>query len=435
MTSQGRDLRTDLAEVVRMVSTRSGLDLDGCHSERMVGTVRAMWRNAGTPRADQYGRLLDGDPGSWDALIDQLTIRETYFFRDRAQLQTVRSVVGAAASATGAPVQVWTAGCASGEEPYTLAIMLDEDGVLDRCRIHGTDLSNTAIERARAARYGRWSLRRCDPLQREAYFHQEGESFQLRRRFAGAVTFERHNLLAGPPRLAAFDVVLCRNVLLYLTGEALQQAAVTLRDALRPGGWLFLGPSDPLPPTDGLEQATGRAHGAYRRIGAEGAREPTAAFRGPVRGGPPRSQPPPRPSRVARPPTTDDVAGSAAEVKALAAAGDREAAERLMDQATGREPLDAELRYLAAALHLRAGRPEAAAAAARAAVYLDGSLAVAHLMLGRAEQLCGNTARARRSFATALELLNSVPADTVVPLAEGERAGPLAATAALLANG
>lgn len=442
MTAAERAGGDAISPLIDALAARTGLDFTGSHQERMRNALEQASRDVGASSFDDYSVLVEEDPEVFAGLVERLRVGETYFFREPAQIEMVRAIV--AAWADGADQRrVWSAGCATGEEPYTLAIVLEEAGVLERSRIIATDLSERALDRARAAVYGPWSLRRCEPEFRVRYFEERGGRHHLRPRLVDAVDFRQQNLLEGPPVGGGFDLVLCRNVLMYLHGDALRQAATVLRDALRPDGHLVVGSSDPRLAVDGLELVRS-AHGLVYRRTIDHDRVRGAAA--PVRPEPPRPEPasPPRtlrrhrPSRraidragttEAAPSTPGDLVN---EISALTAASDVAAAERLVASAITDHPLDAMLRVLDATLHLHAGRHADAAAAATAAVYLEQDLIVAHLLLGRIELQRGHRGPARRSLLTALELLAELPPTAEVAGVGGERAESLATTAAAL---
>jgi chemotaxis protein methyltransferase CheR len=148
-----------------------------------------------------------------------------------------------AALPPGRPLSAWSAGCATGEEAYTLAMMLRD---LGRCpggdRILGTDVSARALEVARTGRYRAWSLRQLPAALRARHFDDEPGSVRVVAPARAPVRFAHHNLLGPPPHGAPFDLVVCRNVLLYFKAEAARSLLGRLHAALRPGGLLLVGP-------------------------------------------------------------------------------------------------------------------------------------------------------------------------------------------------
>lgn len=425
--------------VVSYVIDRTGLSMDGPRRAEIRSRIAGAVALATGGDASEYRRLIERDGGEFQALMDILTIGETYFFRDPAQLAVLRDTVlpeRAGAAGAAGRLRLWSAGCATGPEAYTLAFLVDEAGLSPRAHILATDLSERTLDVGRAGVYGRWSLRATTDRQRATYFEPVAQGFAVRARFRRSVDFRQQNLLEPfGPQLTAMDVVMCRNVLIYLTSDAVDQVARHLVATLKPGGWLFTAAADPHLEVEGLETVVTTAGLAYRRgpvrpQPARPARGATPRLTAPV-GQLARRRPEPLVEALREPERRlrIDAAGHAARVRALGDRGDLAGALSAASAAIAAFPTAPELRFLHAVALLEAGQPAEAAEAARAAVYLDPALAVAHLVLGRAEAARENPANARRSFRNAAALLDALPADAPVPLAEGETAGRLAAIA------
>jgi len=184
----------------------------------------------------------------------RLTVGETYFFRHSEQFDAVRELVlpeRAAARATSRRLRLLSAGCASGEEAYTLAILAREGGLLPAfdVGIQGLDVNPDSLAKARAGLYSSWSLRETPIEIRERWFTAESRNFRLARPLRDAVSFSEQNLVeAGtavlPPE--TYDVIFCRNVLMYFTPEHMASIVERLTRALVPGGFLFLGHAETL---------------------------------------------------------------------------------------------------------------------------------------------------------------------------------------------
>ena len=160
----------------------------------------------------------------------EITIGETYFFRDSAQFALLRDRVlpdlfsPARLRAHDAPIRIWSAGCASGEEPYSLAILLHQLGWSSRAQVFGTDVSRPLLRQARQAQYSRWSLRGVPEEIVATYFKRSGDRFVLLPAIARAVEFRYLNLAdAGYPSpqsgVWGMDLILCRNVLIYFAAD------------------------------------------------------------------------------------------------------------------------------------------------------------------------------------------------------------------------
>ncbi len=217
----------------------SGMSL----SPGMRRDLPAAVRDVAATIADAPGalvrRLLDEDPEAVAALVERTVVGETYFWRHPEQLDALRSLAFQAQD----PLHIWSAGCASGEEPYSLAMALLESGRRGAGdRILATDISARALARSLEARYASRSLRRLPGELRQRYLRGDPPGAEVVREVRDLVELSRHNLVADPPPGAAFDVVVCRNVLIYFDPVLAAEVLYKLLGATRPGGLLVLGP-------------------------------------------------------------------------------------------------------------------------------------------------------------------------------------------------
>lgn len=248
----------ELAETVfrlyqDLLRRRTGFVLADSQRIRLESRLGAEARSAGS-FYQLYGRLRNepADSPLFGRLLDAAVNGETYFFRDPASLRAFsEEIVPERLLAAGhdGTLEVWSAGCATGEEAYSLSIVLHERGVLPgrRVRILGTDLSPAHVRRARAAVYGPQALRATSPERRREHFEAaEGGLFRLKTQLASPALFEARSLLDESARGTPFDVILCRNVLIYLDEEARTRVVEILASRLKPGGYILLGASDAL---------------------------------------------------------------------------------------------------------------------------------------------------------------------------------------------
>ncbi len=190
-----------------------------------------------------YFELLNNDIDVFRDVLSEITVGETYFYRDPKQFEFIKEAVF---PTFGRGLRVWSAGCATGEEAYTLAIALEECGLESRSQIFGSDISPAAIATARQGVYGDWSFREIDSIWRARYFTRAAKNrWRIAPRFSSRVTFEARNL-ANASHHDGFDVILCRNVLMYLESDVVARVTALLMSSLREGGWLFTSPSDPI---------------------------------------------------------------------------------------------------------------------------------------------------------------------------------------------
>jgi chemotaxis protein methyltransferase CheR len=200
---------------------------------------------------DYFYRLRYDDPDRQQrrALVQALVVHETYFFRELDALtHLVEHYVAPAVAARGA-ARVWSAACSTGEEPFTLAMLLDHRGLLDRVEIIATDISEAAIAKARAGVYGRRSLRNGHPVELAArYLEEAPKGVRVAPAIRAAVDFSVANLFdaEGVATLGRFDAIVCRNVLIYFRDARIVQLVEMLRSRLTPGGAIAVGVSESL---------------------------------------------------------------------------------------------------------------------------------------------------------------------------------------------
>jgi chemotaxis protein methyltransferase CheR len=249
----------DAAELERFsaaITRRVGLRFDENRSSFLAEVLERRAQARRLPAAAYLAALELEPDGSKELgeLARELTVGETYFFRHADQFRALREVAlpeRISARASTRRLRLLSAGCASGEEAYSLAILLRERGIDPgwEVTVQGFDLNPAALQRARAGSYSPWSLRETSGELQQRWFTPEGRDFRLVDSVRDAVRFDQHNLLAAPAPLLAprsFDIVLCRNVLMYFSPEQATRAVANLASCLAPGGFLFVGHAETL---------------------------------------------------------------------------------------------------------------------------------------------------------------------------------------------
>jgi chemotaxis protein methyltransferase CheR len=201
----------------------------------------------------QYLRYDPAGPREMEELIERITTHETYFFREQYQLEAFSEEILpqlAARLERQRRIQVWSAGCSTGEEVYTIAMLLLESGLFKgwNIRVMGSDISRKVLATARAAVYGENSFRTTTPLLRRKYFVETGGRWTVREDVRALCSFGQLNLVSTERFrvLGPQDVIFCRNVLMYLSQEARHRVVEAFYDRLTPGGFLLLGHSESL---------------------------------------------------------------------------------------------------------------------------------------------------------------------------------------------
>lgn len=205
-------------------------------------------RHSGNPMV--FLRRLDGDEETLAELRDMLTINVTEFFRDAEQFEALQRDVLPQLLKPG-PFKVWSAGCSLGDEPYTLAIILDEMGRGRGSSILATDFDRGALSRARAGGpYREADLKGVSPERLEKHFRESDDGHYINEKLRSRVEFRELDLLSDPFE-EGFDLIVCRNVIIYFDVLPKRQLVHRFRDALKPGGVLFIGATEALLGGDG----------------------------------------------------------------------------------------------------------------------------------------------------------------------------------------
>jgi chemotaxis protein methyltransferase CheR len=436
--------------IAELVTRRTGILTTRAQTD-LARVTQQLIEGAGLRDLGELERRLTAG-GLWEELLDQVTVRETYFFRDPQQFELIRNVILPELQEARHPLRrlrVWSAGCASGEELYSVAILLHERGLLEDSLLIGTDISERALATARAGRYREWSFRAIDPALVPLYFRREQQDYVASDVLRKHVTFQCANLLTDQSDPAEdpgqFDLILCRNVLIYFDAESSARLEKRLYDALAPGGWLLTGPSDPLLGQVAPFEVVVRESGVcYRRKLAPVFTAPPSKRREAR-----RSQPaePAAPILAAPPIATldslhsqtaaayeradyaraialaqalpDDVSLAVLEVRATWNAAGASQAERACERALRRHAMSAELHYLHAMILMELRRLSDALRAIRRALYLDRTLVIAHFAHGTILERVHDLEGARRAYRNTYDGCKQRAPDDPVALGDG----------------
>lgn len=435
-----------------LISARTGLDFpENKRVDLEAGLRRALAQSSYQDLTSYYVSLTDEVRGSleFERLVAHLTVAETYFFRNSAQLVALREeilprLIGA--NQASRRLRIWSAGCASGEEPYSVAMVLREilpDIDNWTILILGTDIDRKLLSAAERARYGPWSFRGCPPEITARYFTHQGEAFHLRPEIRKMVTFARHNLVEDPyPPPAGgpggMDLILCRNVTIYFDSSTTQRVVDRFYDSLFEGGWLIVGHAEP-----SLE--------IYRRFRVKNFPDTIAYQKAPPEQ--PTSAPDLRPAPLElsltppdftnHAPLVDRAVQPAAPADKTPVAHSRQAddayrqarehtdrgrlddARRLLEEALAADLLQPRAHYLMGLIYQEQGMWEPSLEALRRAIFLDRAFVLAHVALASVALRTGKVVQARRSLETAHKLLRKKPRDELVPDADGLTVGRL----------
>lgn len=455
---------------VREVLVRSaGLVFDDCRRDSLAYSLGERLEASGTASVDEYLSRLDGDAGELQALLNAVTIQETHFFRNPPQFRALRQHVlpqlirRAAASGTRR-LRVWSAGCSTGEEPYSVAMLLREllpltDGW--DVRVLATDVSTRALEAARAGRYGSRALVAAPPEDVARWFVRNGDEHVVRPEVRELVEFRHHNLVTEPVPFGPdepIDLLLCRNVTIYFSRETTRRLMTQFHRALAEGGYLFLGHSETLwQVNDEFRLVTlGDAFVYRREVPGEERRTvlpdrrtgddglPDDGDRRVARGDrrskwdvltKPRALPfarPPRPAAAEPAPVPSDPVE---EVRAALRTGRYADAASLAAAVARVEPMRADAYYLHGLALANQGRDAEALVELRKAVYVDPLAGFAHFLLAGVLARLGDAPGAARSYRAAAETLGRNADDALASELGGRSVGELVDLCWQLAGG
>lgn len=244
-----QDQQQALREVFTELKIRTGHDFANYKRPTLLRRIERRINVRGLPDLPSYVAYLHNNPAETTALLKDLLISVTNFFRDKKAFEVIESEVlplllkGKTAENQ---LRIWVAGCATGEEAYSLAMLCAEKIDLtegQKVQIFATDIDEMAIAQAREGLYSINDLADVSPERLRRFFNKEGDAYRIRREVRETVMFAIHNVLKDPP-FSHLDLISCRNVMVYLNHVAQERVTETFHFALNPGGFLFLGSSE-----------------------------------------------------------------------------------------------------------------------------------------------------------------------------------------------
>jgi len=209
----------------------------------MERRINSFMRTANVTDYAGFVKLLQSDRALYLRFIEHLTINVSEFFRNKNHWDILEQQVLPQLISERKTIKIWSAGCSTGEEPYSLAIMMKDKFPGKQERILATDLDEEVLAKAKMGLYNAKSLVAVEPKAKERYFHQEGGFYRIKDEIKKEVQFQQHDLLKDsyPDNI---DLILCRNVVIYFTEETKEKLYKKFVAALRPGGVMFIGSTE-----------------------------------------------------------------------------------------------------------------------------------------------------------------------------------------------
>ncbi|MBN1653196.1 MAG: hypothetical protein JXA30_05410 [Deltaproteobacteria bacterium] len=410
----------------------------------------------GTDSARDFLRNIKRSTEALQKLVNQLTVGESYFFRNRPHFDALQRRIIPELVENAKHIRklrIWSAGCAKGEEAYSMAILLHEYFPMIRdwdVLIYASDINTSFLELAKQAVYSKWSLRGLDRKLLDPYFiKRSDELYELDPSIKSRVVFARHNLndlepgtaLTGEP----WDLVLCRNVLIYLSHDAVQKAVQYIEAVLRPGGFLLTGHSEALACSSELQLVYSDSTFYYRRRVGEAkikgairperhrfsipAYEVRSIFPKASTGEVKRMSLAPLPlfsdNRPARP-SFYSIHSKAGQSEAIFEQtqghidrGEIERAYEILDRFIKSNPIDHRIYFLHAVVADQLGRSVAALQSLKQAIFLNNKFIIGHYYIATIREREGEYQKAKKHFRNVLRLLQGINESSQIEDAEG----------------
>jgi len=265
------ELTASLEALCRLIQRHTGHDFSKYKKATLLRRIRRRLQGLRVTAVADYVRLLESSAAEAEALVKELLIGVTQFFRDPETFDTLaRQVLPRITNAKGeqAPLRIWVPGCASGEEAYTIAMLvhehLEHSGQKLVVQLFATDIDTGMLAKARQGRYPSSIDESVSTERLERFFTREGEGYQASEELREMCLFSQHSLIRDPP-FSQLDLIACRNVLIYLNADLQKKLVPLFHYALRPGGFLFLGPSEGVAQSTELFESIDKKSRIFRR--------------------------------------------------------------------------------------------------------------------------------------------------------------------------
>lgn len=249
-------MEKDFQDFIKNFYKLSGIDLSLYKEAQMKRRLTSLYEKKGFASFSDYYKAIHTDKNLLDELLDRMTINVSEFYRNYKRWEILEKKIVPSLLKTKTQLKVWSAACSTGEEPYTLSMLLSNEMKVKDFQILATDIDVNALERAKKGVYVERALNEVPLAQKNKYFEQQGTMYKIKDEVKKNVTFKKQNLLSdsfGGP----YDLIVCRNVLIYFTEDAKDLLYHKFAQVLRPGGVFFVGSTEQIftPAKYGLETA------------------------------------------------------------------------------------------------------------------------------------------------------------------------------------
>ncbi|MFP7493788.1 protein-glutamate O-methyltransferase CheR [Terribacillus saccharophilus] len=236
-------MAADYDYFVEQIRMNTGIDLSQYKEAQMLRRLTTLRDKRGFHDFKAYSQAISSDGALLEEFLDRMTINVSEFYRNYQRWEVLERRILPELLMKKKPLKIWSAACSTGEEPYTLAILLDRLANGTSYTIHATDLDQRVLDTAKIGRYNERALKEMPAAIKSAYFTQDGPVFQIKEELKQHIQFKQHNLLADAYD-TNYDLIICRNVLIYFTEEAKAEIYQKFSKSLGNNSYLFVGSTE-----------------------------------------------------------------------------------------------------------------------------------------------------------------------------------------------
>lgn len=234
---------SDYMHFIEGIKRKTGIDLSLYKEAQMKRRLTSLYEKKGFKNFTEFLYALERDKNLMNEFLDRMTINVSEFYRNGKRWEVLKNKIFPLLLQSNKRLKIWSAACSTGEEPYSISMVLSHHVPLSQIQILATDIDENVLQKAKLALYPERSIQEVPQDVLSRYFKKEGQYYLVKDDIKNTVTFKKHNLLNDPYE-SNFDLIVCRNVMIYFTEEAKDQIYKKFSDSLRPGGILFVGSTE-----------------------------------------------------------------------------------------------------------------------------------------------------------------------------------------------
>ncbi|RUL55475.1 MULTISPECIES: protein-glutamate O-methyltransferase CheR [Lysinibacillus] len=234
---------SDYQQFIDGIKRKTGIDLALYKEAQMKRRLTSLYEKKGYRNFVEFLQALEKDKDLMNEFLDRMTINVSEFYRNGKRWEVLQNKIFPLLLQSNKRLKIWSAACSTGEEPYSIAMVLSHHLPLSQVQVTATDIDENVIQKAKLGLYPERSLAEVPKEVKSKYFHQEGQFYKVKDEIKKTVTFKKHNLLKDSYE-SSLDLIVCRNVMIYFTEEAKDQIYQNFSKSLRSGGILFVGSTE-----------------------------------------------------------------------------------------------------------------------------------------------------------------------------------------------